>query len=118
MSPIRAEPVKETDSTKFYGKDRLNRTLIRITPYPPSFNNTAAKIIDPTTGASTCALGSHRCPKKIGSFTKNAVINLKVTIALKAFEFILYNHCLKKKIFLKITLLTKNNNNGIEAVIV
>lgn len=44
----------------------------RITPYPPNFNKIAAKIIDPTTGASTWALGSHKWPKKIGNFTKNA----------------------------------------------
>lgn len=44
----------------------------RITPYPPSFSKIAANSIDPTTGASTCALGNHRWPKKIGSFTKNA----------------------------------------------
>jgi hypothetical protein len=27
--------------------------IIRNIPYPPNFNNTAAKIIDPATGAST-----------------------------------------------------------------
>ena len=43
-------------------------------PYPPSFNNTPAKIIDPATGASTCALGNHRCTINMGNFTKNAKI--------------------------------------------
>jgi hypothetical protein len=32
----------------------------RINPYPPNFNNTPAKIIEPETGASTWALGSHK----------------------------------------------------------
>jgi len=36
-----------------------------------------ARIIDPTTGASTCALGSHRCPIKTGNFTRKAIILLK-----------------------------------------
>jgi hypothetical protein len=35
------------------------KNLIRIIPYPPNFNKIPAKIIDPPTGASTCALGSH-----------------------------------------------------------
>lgn len=34
----------------------------------------AARIIDPAKGASTCALGNHRCSVKIGIFTKNAAI--------------------------------------------
>jgi hypothetical protein len=45
--------------------------------------------MEPTTGASTCALGSHKCPKKIGSFTKNAIMILRVVISLNVFEFIL-----------------------------
>jgi len=36
------------------------KALSRIIPYPPNFNRTPAKIIDPATGASTWALGSHR----------------------------------------------------------
>ena len=45
-----------------------------INPCPPNFNNTPAKIIEPVTGASTCALGSQRCTKYIGNLTKNAKI--------------------------------------------
>lgn len=48
--------------------------IIRSNPYPPSFSKIAAKIIDPAIGASTCALGSHRCTKNMGSFTKNPII--------------------------------------------
>jgi len=48
----------------------------RSIPYLPSFSNTAAKIIDPATGASTCALGSHKCTEYIGSFTINAIISI------------------------------------------
>jgi hypothetical protein len=35
----------------------------------------AAKIILPAIGASTCALGSHKWVKNIGSFTKNPEIS-------------------------------------------
>ena len=52
----------------------LNIIIIRARPYPPSFRRIAARIIDPATGASTCALGSHKWTENSGSFTKNAVI--------------------------------------------
>ena len=32
----------------------------RISPYPPNFRRMAANIIEPDTGASTWAFGSHR----------------------------------------------------------
>jgi len=35
----------------------------RKRPYPPSFNKIPAKIIEPETGASTCALGNHKWKK-------------------------------------------------------
>lgn len=46
----------------------------RSNPYPPSFNRILAKIIDPAAGASTWALGSHKCVKYIGILTKNAIV--------------------------------------------
>ena len=49
---------------------------IRISPYPPSFNRIAARIIDPAIGASTCAFGSHRWVMYIGSFTRNPRIRI------------------------------------------
>lgn len=51
----------------------------RMIPYPPNFKRTAAKIIDPSSGASTWALGNHKCIKYIGIFAKNASI-IKVII--------------------------------------
>lgn len=45
-------------------------------PNPPSFNKTPAKTIEPPTGASTWALGSHKCTPYIGNLIKNAKINL------------------------------------------
>lgn len=48
-----------------------NMKAIRKIPYPPNFRRIAARIIDPATGASTCALGSHRWVRNMGSFTRN-----------------------------------------------
>ena len=49
-----------------------NIVRVRRIPYAPSLSRTLARIIEPATGASTCALGSHRWVKYIGSFTKKA----------------------------------------------
>jgi len=49
---------------------------IRSIPYLPSFRRMAAKIMDPATGASTCAFGSHRWVRKRGIFTINAIIDI------------------------------------------
>lgn len=39
-------------------------------PYVPTFNKAPARAMEPTMGASTWALGSQRCTKNIGVFTK------------------------------------------------
>lgn len=54
--------------------DDIHKGINRIIPYPPSFRRIAAKIIEPSKGASTWAFGSHKCTKNIGIFTKNAII--------------------------------------------
>jgi len=51
-----------------------NKKVIRANPYPPSFRRIAASTIDPAIGASTWALGNHKCVENIGSFTKNPSI--------------------------------------------
>lgn len=56
-----------------------NKIIIRIRPYPPSFRSTAARIIEPATGASTWAFGSHRWTENSGSFTRNASIISSLT---------------------------------------
>ena len=53
-----------------------NKHLMRSKPYPPNFNKIPAKIIDPATGASTWALGNHRCVKYIGILIIKAIINI------------------------------------------
>ena len=52
-----------------------NKVISRISPYPPNFSKMAARIIDPATGASTWAFGSHKWNPYIGIFTKKATID-------------------------------------------
>ena len=44
-------------------------------PYPPNLSSTAAKIIDPAIGASTCAFGSHKCNPYSGILIIKAISN-------------------------------------------
>jgi len=46
--------------------------LIFHNPYPPSLSKIPARTILPESGASTWALGSHRCTPHIGILTRNA----------------------------------------------
>ena len=58
-------------------RDRFNEgkfVVIRIRPYPPSFNRIPASTMDPATGASTWALGSHKWVINMGVFTKKAAM--------------------------------------------
>lgn len=82
----------------------------RINPYPPSFSKMAARIIDPSRGASTWALGNHRWVKYIGIFTKNAIINIIIMLYLYIRMYDIVNDGFFKKIILI--------NNGSDAVIV
>lgn len=56
---------------------------IRNKPYPPNFNKTPAKIIEPETGASTWAFGSHRWNKYKGIFTMKAIMKTNHHILIK-----------------------------------
>jgi len=82
----------------------------RINPYPPNFNNTAAKIIDPSRGASTWAFGNQRWVKNIGIFTINAIINIIVN-----FNFI---HEKNINIILGLLNIKIPTSNGKEAKVV
>lgn len=62
---------------------KCNIGTIRIRPYPPSFNSTAAKIMEPSRGASTWALGNHKWKINMGIFTKKAMMYIKVKFILK-----------------------------------
>ena len=48
--------IRETEFRDTVENNKINR----ISPYPPNFSRIAASIIDPATGASTCAFGSHK----------------------------------------------------------
>lgn len=62
--------------------DTSNKNPIRIIPYPPNFSKIPAKIMEPDTGASTWAFGSHWWTKNIGNFTRKAVINIIIITGL------------------------------------
>lgn len=49
-------------------------------PYPPSFRSRAASSMDPAIGASTWALGSHRCRPYRGALTMKAKRRARLAI--------------------------------------
>ena len=55
--------------------DIFKNIEIRQIPNPPSFNKIPAKIIEPITGASTWAFGSHKWNINMGNLIKNPNIN-------------------------------------------
>lgn len=55
----------------------LVKTKSRNKAYLPNFKVIPARIIDPIVGASTCALGNHKCNKNIGIFIRKATISPK-----------------------------------------
>lgn len=54
---------------------------MRIMPYPPSFNRRAASSMDPAIGASTWALGSHKCKPYRGALTMKARSRARLDIS-------------------------------------
>lgn len=83
----------------------------RINPQLPNFSKIAAKIIDPSRGASTCAFGNHKWVKNIGDFTKNAAVIGIIKFRLFKSKIVIKNDLLKG---IKIIII----NNGREAKIV
>lgn len=75
ISLVIAAPVSEI--AKIKGFNELIRLGIviarRIIPNVPNLSRIPAKIIDPATGASTWAFGSHRCRKNIGALARKAI---------------------------------------------
>jgi len=69
--PTRTEPITLTAMQTNFHEVFWANWENRINPAPPSFNRMPAKIMEPNTGASTWAKGSHKCTPYIGSFTKN-----------------------------------------------
>ena len=65
----------------------------------------AAKNIDPATGASTWAFGSHRWTKKMGNFTKKAIVKQIKSIP----DHLLCVLILQHDIILKSALKNKTN---------
>ena len=55
-------------------------TVTRMMPYPPSFSSRAASSMDPAMGASTWALGNHRCRPYRGALTMKASRRARLAI--------------------------------------
>jgi len=72
VAPQRAIAMMGGLIKKFGG---LYKFIKRMMPYLPSFRRIAARIMEPATGASTCALGSHRWNINKGILTKKARID-------------------------------------------
>lgn len=73
---VRAPPQQQNGIIKLERvswKGFMKIVVSRMKPYPPSFRRIAARIIEPATGASTCALGSQRCSPNMGTFTRKAI---------------------------------------------
>ena len=84
-------------------------------PYPPNFNKIPARIMDPPTGASTWALGSHWCTKYIGNFTKKAPTEniVKIGILYTRFTFTERKNMDLEQFFCTIIIIV--NSRGSEA---
>ena len=78
MSPTQMSALLEMPKTAREKKFCPTKPINRKSPTPPNFKRTAAKNIDPPTGASTWALGSHMWVINIGSFTKKARLKHKL----------------------------------------
>ena len=72
IKEIQVIPTKETLTTNVLINHEFIRFSYKINPHPPNFNKMAARNIEPTTGASTWALGSHIWSPAMGNFVKNA----------------------------------------------
>lgn len=92
-----------------------SRGLTRIIPYPPNFNSTPARTMDPITGASTCALGNHRCTEYIGNLTKKAIHKINKIIVLLIFLSKIILRSLNFSVMLQPTILKIKNSSGSEA---
>lgn len=84
INPVTSAPVRATLTIT---EERcfniyLNRCVIRNSPYPPSLSRIAARIMDPAIGASTWALGSHKCVVNIGNLTRNPPSVMSHAIAI------------------------------------
>lgn len=80
--PTSIEPINEMQIRVLLLINLLINKFRRTIPRPPNFNKIPAKIIDPKTGASTCAKGSHKCIPYMGSLTKNPKAKLILKIIL------------------------------------
>lgn len=94
-----------------------NRNLIRRRPYLPNLSRIPAKAIDPATGASTWALGSHRWVPYIGILAMKADISMiHINLGYSGKKFMLRENIFTELIFELISIIPIRR--GREAVIV
>lgn len=89
--------------------EEIHKGMNRIIPYPPNFRRTAARIIEPSKGASTWAFGSHKWVKYIGIFTRKA--NIIKMIRLNLVKFISLK--MKELLYLDIIIVIKRGNEAV-----
>lgn len=94
--------------------DVIHKGINRIIPYPPNFNSTAARIIDPSNGASTWALGNHKWVKYIGILAKNAIIRNKI---IENFIKITFDN-IKEVLFIQKIILINKGNEAVTVYII
>lgn len=103
------------------GRNRLlactDKEAKRRIPYLPSLRRIAAKIIDPATGASTWALGSHRWTRYSGSLTKKAKIIKNHQKYVKGLT-VSQNILRKEEVKLRLPVMRIHINRGREAITV
>jgi len=80
---INVPPIKEKDvKTHILGEEVMSG-IIKNHPKPPILSRRPAKIMEPETGASTWALGNHKCTLYMGNLTINEEIVIIIRINLK-----------------------------------
>ena len=70
------------DDRNIESRPPLNKGFSKNHLNPPNFSSNPAKIIEPVNGASTWALGNHKCTPYMGNLTKNADIVRNISIDL------------------------------------
>ena len=79
---IKAPPISLKELNTHINGEEVMNGIIKNQPNPPILSNNPARIIDPLTGASTCALGSHKWTPYSGNFTINAAIVININTSL------------------------------------
>jgi len=108
---IQTNPKDDTLKIKTEIFQEFIKILYTNTPQPPNFNKIAAKNIEPTTGASTCALGSHIWAPDIGSLMRKAKAGRNITSIIL---YLLWSITIKNLVTFLVMWTIIKNSKGIE----